>query len=186
MAEPVFKPGGMTLEEAARLNPEQFPGEIVEGEFVPVPRNTWRHGVIMTNVAALLHEYKRRHGGWSVACGDPGAKLNRAPAQLRGPDVAMLRADREPAGKGVDGWVEGAPELTVEILGDSDSASDLLQKALEYLRFGGKVAWVLEPDPKRVIVVTPPNVIQLLGPEDTLDGGDLLPGFSCKVAELFE
>jgi hypothetical protein len=43
----------------------------------------------------------------------------------------------------------------------------------------------VDADPRRVVHFTPPNQVQILGPEDTLDGGDVLPGFQCKVAEMF-
>jgi Uma2 family endonuclease len=61
-----------------------------------------------------------------------------------------------------------------------------MRKAAEYLAAGGRLVWVVDPDAEQVIVVTPPNAFRVLGREDTLDGGDVLPGFACKVAELFE
>jgi Uma2 family endonuclease len=186
MAEPAPKERPMTFEEAARLDPDEHPGELDRGKWVPVTRNTWLHGKIMINVGALLKQYAREHPGWSVASGDPGTKLARDPDLLRGPDVAVLRADREPTGRGAGGWVDGAPELVVEISGDDQSASELAAKALEYLAAGGKAVWVVDPHPRRVIVYTPPALVRVLGPDDILDGGEALPGFACKVADLFE
>lgn len=49
----------------------------------------WRHGEVMLKVGMLLAEYARAHGGWSVAVGDPGAKLQHDPDVLRGPDVGF-------------------------------------------------------------------------------------------------
>jgi Uma2 family endonuclease len=175
----------MTFEEAARLDPDQYPGELVDGKWVPVTRNTWRHGEIALTIGFLLRLYARDHAGWSVSVADPGVRLARNPDRLRGPDVGMVRAERVPTGKGVDGWLSGAPDLAVEVLGDSQTFSEMTQKALEYLAAGAKVVWVIDADPQRVVVFTPPDHVKILGVDDTLDGGDVLPGFQCSVAELF-
>lgn len=177
---------GMTFEAAARLDPDESPGEIDRGRWVPVSRNTWRHGRILINVGALLRMYAREHPGWTFSGGDPGTKLHADPDTLRGPDVALARAEREPKGRGADGWLDGAPDVAVEIMGDRQSASDLADKALEYLAAGAQMVWVLDPDPERVMVFTPPNQIRVLRRNDVLDGGSVLPGFACRVAELFE
>jgi Uma2 family endonuclease len=175
----------MTFEEAALLDPDEQPGEIADGEWVPMTKGTWRHGEILLNIAFLLKLYVRAHPGWSVAGADPGVKLARNPDRLRGPDVAMVRADRVPTGKGVEGWLEGAPDLAVEVIGDSQSFSDMTKKALEYLAAGAKMVWIVDADPQRVVLFTPPNQVQILGADELLDGGEVLPGFSCKVAEMF-
>lgn len=117
---------------------------------------------------------------------DPGTKLQRAPDVLRGPDTAIVRSERVPAGTGAEGWLDGAPDVAVEALGDAQPLSDLMKKALEYLGAGGKMVWILDPEPQRVMLVTPPGHVRVLEREETLDGGDVLPGFGCKVAELFE
>jgi Uma2 family endonuclease len=186
MGEAAIRQDRMTFEEAALLDPDETPGELDEGRFVPMPNNTWRHGEIAGNVYYLLRAYARQHPGWSVAVGDPGTKLRRNPDTLRGPDVAIVRAERKPEGRGAEGWLDGAPDVAVEVLGDTQKLSELFTKALEYIAAGGKMVWVLEPETARVLVFTPPNQIRLLRSEETLDGGDVLPGFSCRVGEMFE
>jgi Uma2 family endonuclease len=186
MGDAAVQQVGMTFEAAARLDPDEAPGELDAGRWVPVTKSTWRHGKIAANVCLLLRLYAREHAGWSVAVGDPGTKLGHDPDILRGPDVAIVRAEREPAGRGAEGWLEGAPDVAVEVIGDSQSASELAKKALEYLAAGAKMVWVLDPEPRRLMIFMPPNQIRVLGRDDVLEGGDALPGFSCRVAELFE
>jgi Uma2 family endonuclease len=176
----------MSLQDAAELDPHNDPGELEAGRFVPLTRNTWRHGEVVGNVYAVLRAYAKQHGGWSVSVGDPGTKLQHEPATLRGPDVGVVKADRRPVGSGADGWLEGAPDLAVEVSGDSQGWGDLMKKALEYLAAGGKMVWVLDSSSKRLLVITPPNAVAVLGSTDVLSGGELLPGFACVVAELFE
>jgi len=175
----------MTFEEAARLDPDEQPGEIVDGVWVPVTNSTWRHGAIIGSITFLLKLYARQNPGWSVAAADPGVKLGRNPDRLRAPDVAMVREARVPTGKGVEGWLEGAPDVVVEVSGDSQSFSELLKKALEYLGAGAQMVWLVDADPQRVVICTSPNQFKILNPNDTLDGGETLPGFSCKVSDLF-
>jgi Uma2 family endonuclease len=98
----------------------------------------------------------------------------------------MCRKEREPTGGGSAGWLEGAPDVAVEVMGDDQSASDLAKKAQEYLTAGAKRVWVLDPDARRVIVYSPPNLFEVLEADATLDGGDALPGFSVRVADLFD
>jgi Uma2 family endonuclease len=185
MGEAALQRGRMTFEEAAGLDPDLTPGELDAGRFVPVPRSTWRHGKIVARVVVVLDRYASAHPGWSVSAGDPGTKLGHDPDLLRGPDVAIVRAEREPEGRGAQGWLEGAPDVAVEILGDRQAMMDLMTKALEYLAAGAKMAWILEPETARVVVFTPPGQVRILGKNELLEGGEALPGFSCRVGELF-
>ncbi len=186
MAEPAVVPRPMTFEDAAQLDPDQDRGEIVNGEWIPVSNNTWRHGEILFALCGIIQRYLLTHPGWSVSVGDPGTKLSTEPATLRGPDIGMVREERRPTGTGVDGWLEGAPTLAVEVVGDRQSVAGVINKSLEYLAAGALVVWVIDPASSKVLVLTPPNCIQVIGAEDTLEGGDVLPDFACKVAEILK
>ena len=186
MSEQALDLRRMTFAEAAALDPDRHAGELDEGRWVPMTRNTWRHAEVVANVVVVLKAYAREHAGWRVAAGDPGAKLRREPDVLRGPDVAIVRAERRPTGRGEAGWLEGAPEVAVEIAGDSQPTAKLLKKAMEYLEAGSKMVWVVEPEGETVVVLTPPDHLRVLGAGEALDGGEALPGFRCEVRELFE
>lgn len=186
MTQQAVDPGRMTFAEAAALDPDREGGELEAGRWVPATRSTWRHGEVMANIVVVLKAYAREHAGWRVAAGDPGAKLQHDPDVLPGPDVGVIRAERRPTGRGEAGWLEGAPEVAVEIAGDGQAMSSLLKKAMEYLAAGSKMVWVLEPAAEMVTVVTPPNQVRVLDAEEALDGGEALPGFRCEVRALFE
>jgi Uma2 family endonuclease len=175
----------MTFEDAAQLDPDRVPGELDRGRWVPVTKSTWRHGRLAGNVYLVLRLYAQKHPGWSISIGDPGTKLGHDPDVLRGPDVGMVREEREPHGTGAEGWLEGAPDLAVEIRGDRQSLADLGKKAREYLEAGGKQVWVIDPDSQHLHVFAAPDRVQILTRDDVLQGGDLLPEFRCLVADLF-
>ena len=175
----------ISFEDAARLDPDEQPADLVAGRLVPVTKNTLRHGRILIKVGTVLEEFASRNPGWYVVGGDAGCKLAHDPDTLRGPDVAILREDRVPAGRGAEGWLEGGPEVAVEIVGDGQSVAQLVKKALEYLRAGSKAVWVLDPDERSVVVITSGASLRLIEHDGTLDGGDALPGFSCTVSRFF-
>ena len=148
--------GRVTFEDVLAMDPDE-PGELVEGQWLPMTHPTWRHGLIMSRVSYILTAWAHAHPGWLVASGNSGNRLQRNPDTLRGADVAVLRAERFPTGRSVDGWVQGAPDVPVEILSDAQSVAELLRKAADYLAAGAQMVWVLDPDTGRVSVVTPPG-----------------------------
>ncbi len=71
-------------------------------------------------------------------------------------------------------------------MGDDSRPGELTRKVLEYLAAGSKQVWVIDGAAELVMVYTPPDHVSVLGKDGRLDGGDALPGFSCKVAKIFE
>lgn len=176
----------LSFEEARRLDPDIAAGELDAGRWVPLTRATWRHGQVVGNAVFILRLYARSQGGWSIAAAGPGTKLGRRPDVLRGPDVAIVRTERVPRGMAVEGWLEGAPDVAVEVVDDAQSHAALAKKALEYLAAGSKMVWVLDPTAEQLILYAPPNQVRVLDAEDALVPGDALPRFMCKVSEFFE
>ena len=175
-----------TFERAAELDPDKNPGDLERGRFIPLTKSTLRHGRIMVNIAALFRAYSREHPEWMAVAGDPGCKLEHDPDTLRGPDVALVARDRAPEGRGAEGWLDGAPELAVEIFGDSQTVSELLKKAGEFLAAGTRMVWLVDPDNERVTVITQEGPHTIVGREGSVDGGELFAGLACPVAEFFE
>jgi Uma2 family endonuclease len=81
-------------------------------------------------------------------------------------------------------WV-GPPDLAVETMSPSDTVFEVDEKVQEWLTAGTRLVWVLNPRQKTVTVYRPDNTAQILGGGDTLDGADVVPGFTIAVAELF-
>ena len=79
---------------------------------------------------------------------------------------------------------DGAPDLAVEILSDSNTPAEIAQKIEEYLNAGGKAVWVIDIDARTLTVHTADAPPVALTDADIVDGGDYLPGFACAVADL--
>ncbi|MCU0698309.1 MAG: Uma2 family endonuclease [Myxococcaceae bacterium] len=178
----------MTLAEAAALDPDTHAGEVVGGRWAAVTRNTWMHAALVLRLGSKLEQWASQHPQWVVGVGDPGTKLG--PDTLRGPDVGMLRRERFPTGTGVDGWLDGSPELVIEVKGDSQTFEALTRKVFEYLSAGALQVWVVNPGTETVVTFSANGSTRLFSLGDVIDAGALdglgsFPGLTVPVAELF-
>ena len=105
---------------------------------------------------------------------------------VRVPDVAFVRADRAPQGAARKSFPRLAPDLVVEVLSPSDSASEVVAKLEMYQEAGVPLIWLVDPDKKTVTVIADAYPTRVLKQDDILDGGDVLPGFSVPVADIFD
>ncbi len=82
-------------------------------------------------------------------------------------------------------YVDGVPDLCVEIPSDTNSRSDIREKLGEYFAGGAKLVWVVDPDDRSVKVYRDAANARVVKEDAALDGGDVLPGFSCPVSKFF-
>jgi Uma2 family endonuclease len=92
---------------------------------------------------------------------------------------------RERTGRLASSFLPTAPDLAAEIVSPSDRADDITTKIAEYFEFGTRLVWFFINWKRTVHVYTSPTQVRILTEADTLDGGDVLPGFSCKISEIF-
>jgi Uma2 family endonuclease len=106
---------------------------------------------------------------------------------VRVPDLSFFRWDRLPArGEVPQEPVAGfVPNLAVEVLSKSNTRKEMNRKLREYFLAGVELVWIVDPRKRVVQVYTAPDQSTLLDEDDTLDGGDVLPGFSLALRELF-
>ncbi len=174
----------LTAEDLYRLPEDGRRHELIDGRLVVSESPGWTHGGIAAQVAAALIPYVRARRLGQVVV-ESGYVLARRPDTVRGPDVSFVRADRLPAREVAHRFYEGAPDLAIEIVSPDDRAAEVARKVAGYLRAGSRAVWVVYPDTCSVVVHAPDGLARLHGPDDTLDGGDVLPGLALPVAELF-
>jgi Uma2 family endonuclease len=80
---------------------------------------------------------------------------------------------------------ELAPKLAVEVISPSNTINEVEKKIIRYFATGVEAVWVVLPESKRIHVYGSPKDVKILGEEDVLEGGKLLPGFTMLVAEVF-
>src|SRR5690606_3256737 len=100
------------------------------------------------------------------------------------PDVGFVRKEREI--KLVNGFFDGAPDLAVEVIDSDEDEADATEKAGEWIRGGSHIAWLISTKHHCVTVITKDGDARRLFMPDTLTGEPVLPGFTCRVAEIFE
>lgn len=158
--------------------------ELVRGKVVTMPSPGFEHGEIQSNIAFALKLFLKEHPLGRVAT-ESGAVLERKPDTVRGPDVSYYSKERLPLGQRVVAYPTEVPDLVVEVLSPSNSMKQLKAKAKEYLFAGVRLVWIVDPEDRTVTIITEPLESRTLEADATLDGGDVLPGFTCKVADLF-
>ena len=169
----------ITLEEFLENDFEGY--EYVKGELVPMAAAAIVHGEIGVNVIILLGSYVRENKLGRLYTIETTFQLDDRVVK---PDVAFVAADRlsEDKYKGMP----VAPDLAVEIVSPTDKHYDVTEKAFAYLKAGTQLVWVIEPVAKTVMVYRSETDFTLLTCEDTLTGEDVVEGFTCPVAQLFE
>jgi Uma2 family endonuclease len=104
------------------------------------------------------------------------------PPTVRGPDLSYVARERTP-GFPARAWIQGAPDLAIEVLSPSNRARLIREKVSDYLESGSQAVWVVDPGAHRVTIHRRGEAELVLGAGDELDGGDVLPGFRLKLAK---
>lgn len=169
----------MTLEEFLEQDVEGY--EYVKGELVPMSPPSREHGEISVNIIYYLysHVYQQKLGRLYTA--ETTFQVGERTVK---PDVAFV-STAQLTGDKTKGFPI-PPELAVEVVSPSDVQSRVAEKAFAYLNAGTRLVWVLEPVTKTVTVYRSETDIEILTRDDTLTGDNVIPGFTCPVAHLFE
>lgn len=153
--------------------------ELVDGEAREVPTGG-KHGQIATNLTIALAILRK-----TGVLFDSSTGFRMATGNIRSPDVSFMRRERLPEGEAPAGFVEGAPDLCVEIISPSEDRGDIYRKLDEYFASGAQQVWHVFPEARRVVVHRSLDDVRTLEVGDELDGGDTLPGFRCHLTDLF-
>ena len=189
----------MDTQEVRQFSPERFPHETpkmtlaeflesdlegyeyIEGELVPMPPTSLEHGYISVNLSSPLHLYVRENQLGRVFISDTGFRVGE---RMLIPDIAFISTDRLPDDRRKASPVP--PDLAVEVVSPSDKLYQVEEKAFAYLEAGTQLVWVVKPPSKTVSVYRSETDITVLTRNDTLSGEEVVKGFSCQVAALFE
>lgn len=174
----------MTLEEYAGLAEpgDEYTSELVRGVVVREPRPGRSHGRVQTRIAGELDRWARDVGAEVTT--ESGYVLSDDPPTLRGPDVAVI-LDPGSVRTATGGWIRGAPNLAVEVLSPADASTAVQRKTLDYLEAGARLVWIVDPIARAVTIYRPDGTARVLREDETLDGEDILEGFSLPLARLF-
>lgn len=159
--------------------------ELVAGRLVTMTPAGGLHGAVGMRLGGALTAYVDEHRLGVVLNADTGFKLESDPDTVRAPDVSFVAQSRISASGLPTGYWQGPPDLAIEVLSPSDSRADLRAKVAEYLRLGVREVWFVEPVERQLTIHRPGETPRTVGEADTLEGGELLPGFRYPLARLF-
>jgi len=168
--------------------PDDISGyELVDGALVPVMPSKRRHSWLCHKLAVRFEAHVERTGAGAVYP-DVWCHLTLPydPERLRAPDVAYFSNERlAEAGEG--DIFPFAPDLVVEVYSPSNlkRPGDFQQRVRDYLDAGVPRLWVVYPDARYAIAHRPDGWARVVREHESLDGGDVLPGFSIPLGELF-
>jgi Uma2 family endonuclease len=172
-----------TDEELMALPKDGYKRELLNGDIIMSPAGS-EHGRISIILALELERHSRQHRLGLVFDSSTGFRLTND--VLLSPDVAFVAQARFAGLKRPPrGFIQGAPDLAVEVLSPSDTAERLHEKLVHYFEHGARLAWVINPVERNALVYRSPEAERLLRVTDALDGEDVLPGFRLPLAELF-
>ena len=173
----------MSAEELLQNDVPHKSTELVRGVLVVrEPPSSW-HGRLAARLLFRLGQHVYPAGAGELFGQDTGFLIQRDPDTVRAPDVAFVSAARVPE-IGRRGYSPIAPDLVVEILSPGDRPGAVLAKVADWLEAGTRLVWVIDPDRGIARVHRADGTIDIVRSDGVLDGEDVLPGFSCALAEV--
>src|SRR5215467_13035658 len=173
----------ITGDELARM-PDHELTELIDGRIVPLSPTNSEHGRIEANVSLALGNFVSAQKLGLVLVGEVGIFTRWNPDRVRGADVVFISHAQYDRRTKTRGFLDVAPELIVEIL--SPERPDTAQKVLEYLEVGVRLVLVVDPQARTIAAHRPDDVVRLYTERDAVPCDDVLPGFTVRVAEVFE
>ena len=175
----------MTADELLLLPKKGMRYELVKGELKEMAPAGFEHWIVIAKLTWRLGQHVEMNN-LGVVCGaETGFKIGSNPDTVRAPDIAFVSSERlAELGITKKFWA-GAPDLAVEVLSPGDTVDEVGDKVDDWLAAGTKAVWIVSPKLQNVTVYRSLTSIVVLSKNDELDGQDIVPGFRCRVAEIF-
>jgi Uma2 family endonuclease len=157
--------------------------ELVDGTLVEKTMGL-AESFLALRIAFFLQLFLEQHKLGMLGGADGTLRL--WPGLVRIPDVSFISWDQLPNRKIPKKPIPDLyPDLAVEVLSCKNTKAEIDRKLHEYFRSGTRLAWVVDPRKRNVRVYTAPDQFRLLTEDQSLDGGDVLPGISLPLREVF-
>ncbi|MGE3639187.1 MAG: Uma2 family endonuclease [Pirellulales bacterium] len=174
-----------TADDLFRMPSDGKRFELVKGELRTMTPSGSAHGYVVVEVTVRLGEYVSRNGLGCVFGAETGFRIERDPDTVLAPDVSYIRKERLEATGIPDEFFPEAPALVVEVVSPNDTAYEVDDKMQRWFAAGVELGWVVYPKGHTVTVYRGLNDIHVLKADEMLDGGSVVPGFTCRVGDLF-
>jgi Uma2 family endonuclease len=176
----------ISAEQLLRLPDDGKIYELVEGDLRMMSPAGGRHGRVAARLLRKLGNFVEDQQLGDTFAAETGFLLARDPDTVRCPDVAFVSKERLDEAGDVVGYWPGAPDLAIEVVSPTDSYSQVEEKTLAWLDAGCRLVLVVDPQTKTVTVYRRADSVRILDSAASVDGGNVVPGWSLPVAEIFD
>jgi len=177
----------MTADELLRMPRDGQRYELIRGELTRMAPANAEHGWIAVNVSDSISPYVRSRDLGRVGV-ETGFIIESNPDTARAPDVSFVSRERVEEvmrlGRQSQFW-HGAPDLAVEVISPNDRLAAVERKAEEWIAAGARMVVVANPRNRTVRVYAPDAPAIELGEDGVIEGGDVIPGWSMPVRDVF-
>ncbi len=173
-----------TADDLANMPDDGKIYELHNGVLIEVAGSKYRQTRLAAWIIYLLTTFIEQKGiGGAVTGADGAAELNEYNTRI--PDVGYITAERAHK-QDDDSYLQGAPDLAVEVQSRSNSDLEMQQRAGEYLAAGARLVWIVNAERRTVDVYRPGGSRTVVGIDGVLDGFDVLPNLAMAVQEIFK
>jgi Uma2 family endonuclease len=159
--------------------------ELERGEIVAMPSPGELHGAVCWLISFILGGYVFQRNRGYLCSNDTGLIVERNPDTVRGPDLMLFDETKQ-----LDDlnrkFAQQIPRLVVEVLSPTDQTTRTNRRIGQYLRMGVPLVWLVDPEVRSVSLYRPDKYPVVLDESEELVAEDVLPGFKCRVSQLFQ
>ena len=175
----------MTAEEFAEIE-DCGDFDLIQGELVPMPppEPSFDHGVATMSLSARVSIFVEDNDLGLCFAAETRFVIEYDPDTAIGPDFAFLAKERVPSPR-PKGFGRMAPDLILEVRSPSDREAKAVEKMERWIRAGVRLGWELDMKTRVLTVYRPNETTRTIDINGTIDGEDVLPGFTLPMRRLF-
>ena len=175
----------MTADELLAMPDDGYRYELIKGELRQMSPAGRKHGRIAASISRRLGQFVEENSLGETYAAETGFIIDTDPDTVRAPDASFISRERAEAVDEDDGFFPGPPDLAVEVISPSDSYTEVEEKALDWLRAGTLMVIVIDPKKQTATIYRDLDDICILTLNQTIEGGDVVPGWSLALSDLF-
>ncbi len=167
---------------------EQLPSdaryELIRGELCAMPNNSAEHGNKTVRITISVGHFIEENELGECFAAETRFTIETNPDTTLGPDFAYISKERL---KDIPpkGYLRLAPDLVIETRSPNDTGAEFALKISRWLLAGVREAWAVDPATQTLVVHRSGAAPRTLTIDDTLTGGDMLPGYAMPLRKLF-
>jgi len=175
----------MTADELLAMPDDGYRYELIKGEVRQMSPAGSQHGKIAARIGRRLGRFVEENNLGETYAAETGFIIDTNPDTVRAPDASFVFQKRVETVGETERFFPGPPDLAVEVISPNDAYTEVEEKALDWLRAGTLMVIVIDPKKRTATIYRDLDDICILTQDQTIDGGDVVPGWSLALTDLF-